>query len=452
MAAAPRTIDVAKLIEGRKLGPFTYKLIIISWLITAFDGFDQMMISFTAPYIRDQMHLTTPQIGWMVSAGILGMMIGGFIFSAIADRIGRRPTIVGTAFAFGVLTMATALAQNLPQFMLLRFFDGLAIGGMLPLAWALNIEFVPRRMRATVVTVIMMGYSLGTAMAGPLTNLIAPVYGWEGVYIVGGVGTLVAAVLLLLYLPESARFLVSKGVRADKVAATLNRIDPALGATAADRFILGDEVATGNFHVRRLFEGDLKAITPFLWGAYIASSFAVYFISSWSPLVLESLDFPRKTAASVAALSSVLGAAGGLCLMRFTDRFGPRAVAVYPAIAVPVLLVMGMGLIPHGWFLVAQVASAFVISGGHYGMHSIAGIFYPSAIRASGAGWATSVAKIGSVLGPLIGGYVLASGLPVIRTYALLAVCPAILCVCVLVVGAVVRARSGDRMRPLPAS
>jgi AAHS family 4-hydroxybenzoate transporter-like MFS transporter len=448
MAHAPRTIDVAKLIEERKLSPFNYKLIIISWLITAFDGFDQMMISYTAPYIRDQYSLNTADIGWLVSWGTAGMMVGGFLFSWLADQIGRRPTVIFAAFTFGILTMATGLAQTLTQFAILRFLDGLAIGGMLPLAWALNIEFVPKRMRSTVVTVIMMGYSVGTASAGPLTNLIAPIYGWQGVYFAGGAGTLVAAALLLLYLPESARFLVTRGLGSDRVASILNRVDPALGVTPADTFILGDEAkAGGRFHVRQLFEGDLARITPPLWIGYIASSFAIYFGSSFGPMIIEALDFPRKTAALVTSLSGIMGAVGGLLLMRFTDRLGPRVVAFYPALAVPILLIIGFGFVPHEWFLVVQVISILMLSGGHFGMHSIAGIFYPSAIRASGAGWATSVAKVGSVLGPLIGGYVLASGIPVIRTYALLAICPAILCISMLALGAVVRGRS---VRELP--
>jgi AAHS family 4-hydroxybenzoate transporter-like MFS transporter len=296
-------------------------------------------------------------------------------------------------------------------------------------------------MRSTVVTIIMMGYSVGTASAGPLTNLIAPTHGWQGVYLVGGIGTLVCAVLLLIYLPESARFLVTRGLRPDKVAATLNRIDPALGVTPADTFTLGDEgVTKTNFHVRQLFKGDLAKITPLLWAGYIASSLAVYFWSSWGPLVLESLDFPRKTSALVSSLSGILGAVGGLLLMRFTDRLGPRAVAFYPALAAPVLLIMGMGFVSHDWFLVVQVIAALLVSGGHFGIHSIAGIF-PSAIRASGTGWATSIAKIGGVLGPLLGGYILASGMPVVRSYALLAVCPVVLCVCALAIAGVVGRR-----------
>ena len=436
------TIDVARLIEGRRLTGFNYRLIVISWLITFFDGFDQMMISFTAPYMRDELHLTTPQIGWMISAGIAGMMAGGFLFSWIADRIGRRPTIIGAAYAFGILTAATAFARTLDQLLMFRFFDGLAIGGMLPLAWALNIEFVPKRMRSTVVTIIMMGYSIGTSCAGPLTNWLAPTYGWQGVYLAGGIGTLVCATLLLLYLPESIRFLVTKGLRPDRVAATIARMEPEMAPSKDDRFTLSDEgVDRSGFHVRQLFKGDLARITPLLWIGYTVSSLAVYFMSSWGPIVLEELDFPRSTAAWASAASGAMGALAGLALMRFTDTRGPRSIAFLPACAVIVLLVLGMGLLPHGLIIPGQMMMALTVSGGHFGILSIAGIFYPSAIRASGAGWATSIAKLGGILGPVLGGYVLASGLPILRSYALLAICPAILCLCALALARIVHGR-----------
>jgi len=447
----PRIVDVAGIIDAERLRPFNYRLIVISWLITVFDGFDQMMISFTAPYMRDQFGLSSPQIGWMVSSGLAGMMAGGFFFSWLADRIGRRPAIVGAAYAFGLLTLVTALAGSFWQLVALRFVDGLAIGGMLPLAWALNIEFVPKRMRSTVVTVIMLGYSLGTAGAGPLTNWLAPAHGWQAVYAAGGVGTLVCATLLLMFLPESARFLVIRGMRPDRVAATLNQLDPRLKLTGAERFILSDEGATtARFRIGQLFEGDLARITPLLWLGFMASSLAIYFLSSWSPIVLEELHFSRSTAALTASSGSMLGAIGGLLLMRFTDRHGPRSVALYPALAIPVLLVAGLGWVPHDSFLVAQILAQFFISGGHFGITSIAGIFYPSSIRASGAGWAASLSKLGGVFGPLLGGYVLASDMPVVRTYALLAFCPLILVIAALSIAAAVRARVVHQPAPEP--
>jgi AAHS family 4-hydroxybenzoate transporter-like MFS transporter len=456
MASAQRSIDIAAFIDGRRLGPFNYKLIILSWLITVFDGFDMMLISFTAPWMRDDLQLTTHMLGNVFSAGLVGMMVGGFAFAYIGDLIGRRQTIIWASFAFGILTMATAFAQTYEQLVLLRFLDGFAIGGMLPLAWALNIEYVPGKYRSTVVTVIMMGYSLGSSLAGPVTIWLAPEHGWQGVFIFGGVGTLLCAVGLLFGLPESVRFLASKGRRPELIAATLNKLDPSLGASAQDRFLLSDEkVDTGNFTVGKLFAGDLKWLTPLLWIGYIASTLAVYFKANWGPIVYEDLNFSRDTAAYVSSISGMAGAMLGLLLMRFTDGKGPYAVAVYPLIAFPLLLLVGLVPLSPTAFIAVSVASTSFIGGAHFGILSIAGVFYPSAIRANGAGWATSIAKIGGIAGPIIGAYVLASGLPIVRSFAILALCPAVLALCAIGIGMIVgrrRTASAAGAQPLPAT
>jgi MFS transporter, AAHS family, 4-hydroxybenzoate transporter len=443
-----RTIDVSAFIEARPLSAFNYRLLVLSWLITVFDGFDIMMIGFTAPYMRDEFGLSKMMLGHVFSSGLLGMMLGGFFFSYVGDRIGRRPTIIVAAFSFGFLTVATALANSYPALLVLRFLDGLAIGGMLPLAWALNIEFVPRRMRSTVVTIIMMGYSLGTAVAGPMTNVLAPHFGWQGVYLAGGIGTLLCAGALWTTLPESIRFLVTKQLSAQRIVSIMRRIDPKSDVSVADHFVLSDEPkAEPGFRIAQLFTGDLRLVTPLLWLGYIASSFAIYFAASWGPSVLEELNFPRSTSALVSSAGGLLGAVAGLMLMRFTDRIGAIAVAFYPILAGLLLVVQGFDLVPRGLFLASVVLSGMLLGGAHFGILSIAGIYYPSAIRASGGGWATSVAKVGGILGPVVGASVLASGLPILCSYALLAICPALLCVCALGIHRVVRSRNREPTR-----
>jgi AAHS family 4-hydroxybenzoate transporter-like MFS transporter len=439
---AARTVDVTALMDDRRLSAFNYRLIALSWIITVFDGLDIMMVSFTAPYMRDELHLTKAMLGNIFAIGTAGMVIGGLACSYVGDRIGRRPMILACAFTFGILTIATGLTSTYEALLALRFLDGLAIGGMLPLAWALNIEFVPKRMRSTVVAVIMMGYSLGSAGAGPLTNLIAPTHGWEGVYIAGGVGTLICAVALAINLPESVRFLVSKGRKPDLVARTIRRVIPASDVRPDDHFILGDEqTIKSNFHIRMLFEGRLAIVTPLLWLGYTVSSLAIYFGANWGPSVLEELHIPRQTAAWVSATGSLLGAFGGVLVMRINDRHGLWFVALAPALAVPLLLANGFGLVPIGAFKVAVILQATLIGAEHAAIISICGIFYPSAIRASGAGSVSSFGKIGGVLGPLIGAVVLSSGLPILRSYAILAICPAVLCACFLGIAAATRIR-----------
>jgi MFS transporter, AAHS family, 4-hydroxybenzoate transporter len=441
MSSLARTVDVAALIDRSSLGRFNYRVIALSWLVTAFDGLDALMIGFTAPYMREQLHLSTRQISYLFSAGIAGMVIGGFAFSYLADRIGRRPAIICAVMGFGILTAATAAASSFPALLFMRFADGLPLGGLIPLAWALNIEFAPRRMRSSMVTVTMLGYSVGGLVAGPLTNLLAPHHGWQSVYFVAGVATLGCAAALWAGLPESIRFLVSKGRDPDRVARTLRRIDPSSDALPTDRFVLGDEIhTTREFQFKELLRGSLRWITPLIWLGYLMSSIVIFVLTSWAPIIFESMDFPRRTAALVASLTSALGAVAALALMRFTDRHGPAAIAVCSGLAVPSLLVVGLGFVPHDLFLYVAAAGAVLLSGMHYGMHSIAGIYYPSAIRASGGGIASSVAKLGAIVGPIIAGLFLSSGQPVVHIYTLLAVCPLLVTVSVLSIAAVVRA------------
>jgi len=447
MASQSRTFDVAAFLDDRRLSRFNVKLILLSWLITVFDGLDMMMVSYTAPYMKDELGLSKTMLGNIFASGTAGMVVGGILFSYVGDRIGRRPTVITTAFAFGLLTIATAFAHSYEQLLTLRFLDGLAIGGMLPLAWALNIEFVPRSMRSTVVAVIMMGYSLGSAVAGPLTNFIAPSHGWQGVYLFGGFATLVSATVLAIGLPESVRFLVHKGNRGQQIVSTLQRLDPAAALPLPDdHFILGDEVAAkAKPRLQDLFAGHLKLLTPLLWMGYVASSLAIYLMSNWSPTVLEELHFSRETAALIASSSGLLGAFAGMALMRLNDRHGLWLVAAVPAIAVPVLLLVGMGLAPWSIFIPLVFLQTILIGGSHASMISISSIFYPSAIRASGGGWVSSIGKIGGVMGPIIGAAILSSGLPVLRIYAVLAICPAVLALCMWGVAYLTR-------HPAPAS
>jgi AAHS family 4-hydroxybenzoate transporter-like MFS transporter len=168
----------------------------------------------------------------------------------------------------------------------------------------------------------------------------------------------------------------------------------------------------------------------------------VFFVSSFGPTVLEALSVPRPTAALVKSAVSITGAAAGLLLMRFTDRLGPISISAYAAIAVPVLLLVGFGSFGGQGFIAMVLFGVTMIYGAHFGMHSIAGIYYPSAIRGAGAGAAAAAAKCGAILGPIVGGIVLASDVPVVRTYALLAVCPGFVCLAVLAMSAALRART----------
>lgn len=448
-----RTLDVAALIEGRKLSRFNYVVILVSVLITFLDGFDLLVLSHTASYIADEVGLDKIQLGEIFSIGLLGMMLGGFFFGYLGDRIGRRPTILFSTCSFGVLTLLFATADSYESLMVLRFLNGFALGAMLPLCWALNIEFVPKRYRSTVVTIIMVGFSLGSAMAGPLTVWLAPHIGWQGVFVFGGVLTMAASGLLFFTLPESVRFLASKRKDPARIATILKRMDPSLDVRPGDTFVLLDEPDIGRkeFRVSQLFIGRLRWITPMIWLGYSASSMAMYFLASWSPLVYQYAGFDRATSSWVSSIASFSGAMAGLAMMRFVDTRGPYMVMIYPLLALPFLLVLGISGMQGTAFLMLSLIGAVFVKGSHYGILSIAGVFYPSAIRANGAGWATSIAKIGSILGPLLGAYVLNSGMPVVKSFLVLAICPALLAACAFAIGHLTRHDLATAPVPAPS-
>jgi MFS transporter, AAHS family, 4-hydroxybenzoate transporter len=438
--AGQNTIDVSAIIERQKLSRFLIGLVLVSWIITFFDGLDTNLISFAAPYFGSEYHLTKLQLGNIFSMGLFGTMLGGFALGYLGDRVGRRPMVVLSTALFGILTMCFALAHDYHSLFWLRFIDGLPLGGMLPLAWALNIEYAPKRYRATIVTVIMMGYSLGTALGGPIAIGLIPKFGWKSVFVFGGIFSLVCAGVLFAILPESIRFLASKGLTAERLAPRvtpiLRRIAPGLEIPSGTVFVLSDESRQKrDFRPSLLFRGELRSITPLVWMAYIASSLAVFFIVNWTPVVFEALKYSRKEAATAASLYSGVGALGGLLLMRFTDKRGAIAITIMPVMTAILLCIASFARMGHVPFLILAAITGGFLVGGHFGMHSICGIFYPSAYRANGAGWATSIAKIGSVAGPILGGIVLSTSLPVRSIFAVLAVCPAIMAVCVYSVG-----------------
>ncbi|MDB5688211.1 MAG: hypothetical protein JWL91_87 [Sphingomonas bacterium] len=452
MAEQP-IVDVSQVIEQQQRGPFVIRLVLVSWLITFCDGFDMNVISYVARYLTAEFELSRVALGNLFSIGLFGTMIGGFLFGYLGDRIGRRPAILIAAVGFAILTFAFGFARSYEQLMTIRFLNGIAIGGLLPICWALNVEYVPKRFRATVVTLVMLGYTIGGAVGAPITIWLAPRYGWGSVYFVAGIATLATAVLLAATLPESARFLASKGRRPDLIARYLKKLVPGLEIPANARFVVGDEArpAGSKTGISALFERDLAWITPLLWLAYIASSMAIFFKANWTPLVLEILGYSASEAATFTSISAIGSALGGLLLMRFTDTRGPISIAAMAMFGVPLLLYVGLGDLGFWGFLIVNFVVNIIIGGVHVGMHSISGIFYPSAYRANGTGWATSIAKIGSIAGPMIGGLILATSFPVRYIYALLAVSPFVVAVMLFLMSRI-HARAARRPAELSAT
>jgi AAHS family 4-hydroxybenzoate transporter-like MFS transporter len=375
------------------------------------------------------------------TSGLVGTLFGSFLFGFLGDRLGRRPTIILSTTLFGALTLALATANSYWEFVVLRFLAGLALGGTLPLLWALSVEYVATRYRATVVTLIMLGYGIGVSTAGPISVKLSPIFGWQSVFVFGGVASLIAAFLLYRALPESLRFLATRANDTERMARIVKQLAPDRTDLDGATFVMSGFETTKRpwWDVRALFAGPLRTITPLLWVGYAASSMTSFFFTTWGPLVFEALGFDRATAAYAISLNSIAGALGGVALMRFTDRIGAISVAVMPALAVPFLLYIGFVQVPHAAFISIMAMLMIFLGGSHYGIISISGTFYPTSHRALGTGWLSAAGKIGSISAPIMGAAVLSSHIPVQRTFAILAIAPAIFAIAIFAIGVLER-------------
>ncbi|GLY66865.1 MFS transporter [Amycolatopsis taiwanensis] len=438
------TVDVQPIIERQRAGRFWISLFTVSWAITFLDGFDFQILSFAGRYIEKDFQLTDTQLGTLGTIGLVGTLLGGLGMGYAGDRIGRRPAIMASIAGFGIFMILFVFSRNYPELIALRFLSGAFLGGVLPLTWALNTEFAPARFRSTSVVIIMVGYSLGSAAGGPVSNLLIPHYGWPSVFLVGGICSLLVLLPVIFVLPESVKFLAQKDLKHDRIAEILRRVAPGMRFEPGTRFISGGIVDKKRFTPKQLFRDKLALITSVLWVAYMCSSAVVFYLAFWGPILNERLGFTTTTAAIIAACSSVAGAVGQLLLGRFVDNRGARTIALMPLLGVPCLLAIGLlslGKAPY--IAVLMLANIFII-GGHGGMHSIAGIFYRPAIRANGAAWATSIAKFGAMLGPWLAGVLLDGGFTARGTFYVFALFPLLMAALLFVLGAAQRKLPAD--------
>jgi AAHS family 4-hydroxybenzoate transporter-like MFS transporter len=439
-------VDVVPLIENQKVGRFWLMLFAVSWAVTFLDGFDLQIISFAGRYLQESFELSNTQLGTLGTVGVVGTLLGGIAMGYVGDRVGRKPAIVVSTIGFGVFMLLFAVAQDYTQLVVLRFATGVFLGGALPLVWAVVTEFAPARLRSTSVVITMIGYSLGSASGGPVSNALIPRFGWESVFIAGGVASLLAAVPVILFLPESVKFLAQKDLRQHRIAAILRRAVPGAVVPAGARFVVGTGgLARASFRPADLFRGGrLALITPLVWVAYMCSSAIVFYLAFWGPILNERIGFSVSAAATLAAWTAVAGAAGQLLIGRFIDHRGAGTIAWMPLLAVPCLMLIGLvQLNAVAYIAVIVLAHVFVI-GGHGGIISICGIFYQPAIRANGAGWATSMAKFGAMLGPWLAGFVMDHGVDARGTFFVFAFFPVAMVVLLVVLGRVQKSLPAD--------
>ncbi len=418
-------LDIRRFIDDRPVSRYQLLVAVMCGLIVFVDGFDAQAMGFVAPALTAAMKISRGVLGSVISSGLVGMMVGALVSGPLADRIGRKPVLIACALLFGAGSLLTASAQSLESLMAWRALTGLGMGGAMPNAIALTSEYMPRRRRAGAVTTMICGFSLGAAVGGLVAASLIPRFGWPSVFLVGGAIPIVIAAIAVFVLPESIRFLVVKGGAESQARGYLSRIAP--GEAIGGPLVAGhDEHASSGFIVSELFTNGRAAATILIWVVYFMNLLNLYFLNSWLPTIMSDAGIPVETAIRLTSLFQIGGIAGALLLGRLLDRtFSFWILAGCYAWAAAFVYSIGHtgGSVP---LLALTISCAGIgIIGGQNASHALSSEFYPTRIRSTGVGWALGIGRIGSIVGPLVGGLLLAQNTPM-RDVFWAAVIPAI--------------------------
>ena len=409
-------VQVSRLLDERGLSSFQIKLIAWSFFMVLIDGYDITAIAFAAPSLVKEWALKPGSLGPVFSASLVGILFGSAFFGWVGDRYGRKAALIWSNLVFGVFTLAAAFSTDLTQMFWLRLLAGLGIGGVIPNAVAINAESAPRKMRATLAIIAVGCVPLGGAIPGFVAATLVPTHGWQILFYIGGIVPIVIALVAMVGLPESIKYMALHERLRGKMEAAIKAIRPDYPVPANAKFVIEDEKQYPGFSPAYLFRDGLALITPLVWLLFALNLMGYFFLISWTPILMTATKLPPGTAALAGALLQVGGTVGALLLCWWLQRHRFLALAVMFAVAVPVVASIGFaGLASKAAVLTATFFAGFFVLGIQSGINVIGALIYPTSLRANGSGWELGIGRIGSIAGPLVGALLI--GLPVERLY-----------------------------------
>lgn len=404
MPTPQAAIDIPAFIDENPVSRFQIGVLILIGLTVVIDGFDVQSMGFVAPAIIHAWGLNKAAFGPVFGAGLLGMLLGSLALSVVADRVGRRPVLIVATLAFALCMLATSRVTTIAELLSIRFVTGLGLGAIMPNAMALAGEFSPKRNRVTLMMWVSCGFTVGAVLGGLVSAALIPLWGWQSVFVGGGIVPLVLAVLMFFWIPESMLFTAVRGVRLDRLADTLRRIDPSLAVTPDTRFIVPGP-RQDKAPVVELFRAGRAKTTVLLWGVNFMNLLNLYFLSNWLPTLAKSAGLSSSTAVWVGTALQIGGVTGTIAMGPLIDRIGfyKVLVPVFLLAAVTIAAIGQPGL-PLAWLFVVVSVAGLSIIGGQPAVNALAATYYPTSLRSTGVGWSLGVGRIGSIVGPVIGG------------------------------------------------
>lgn len=429
------SVDVRRLINQGALSGGQIRLIVLCFIVVALDGMDIAIMGFIAPSLKASWNVTNHQLGVVISAALIGLALGAMIAGPLADRFGRRLMIIFSVLFFGLWTLVTAFSHSIEQMILFRFLTGLGLGAAMPNVSTLVAEYAPERRRSFIITVVFCGFTFGAASGGFAASWLLLRYEWHSVLLLGGILPLLVLPVLIRQLPESVRFLISRGAPAERIRTILERMIP--GSTnphSQFQSSEADDTQPDKNAIATVISPRYRTGSLMLWGGYFMGLFLVYLIGSWLPSLVSKQGMTVTQAAIITAMYQAGGTLGSLFAGWLMDRFNAN-LALAVIYFCGGIAIVALGFSPAQVTVMSSIAfcSGFCFNGANTGMNALSASYYPTHARATGSSWMHGVGRIGAILSAFVGAEMLSLGWSFNLIFLLLAI-PAVLTTAMLVI------------------
>ena len=403
-------INVTSVIDESRIGAFQISTFLLCFACLLMDGFDVQSLGYVAPALSAELHISRVQLGPVLSAAPLGVLIGSILCSMLADKIGRRPVLIGTTFFYALLTWLTARAYSLEELRIVRVIGGIGMGAIMPNAMALVGEYSPRRSRVTIMMIVSNGFTAGAALGGFVAAWLLPRFGWRSVFYFGAAVPLIIAIKMIVLLPESLQFLALQGKKVEQLGRWLKRIDPRLDVRGA-QYVIPDEPKKGGITFIRLLHDGRAAGTLLLWTVNFMNLLNLYFLQGWLTTVVTDAGYPQPAAAMVASMVQVGGTVGAFTLGWFVHKWGFVPVLTTCGVLASINIAMiGQSWIPLALLTTVVFIAGVCVTGGQAAINALAATFYPTELRSTGIGAGLGVGRMGAIIGPTLASMLLGHG------------------------------------------
>lgn len=405
------TVDVQSFINDQPLSRYQWRIVLLCFLIVFVDGLDTAAMGFIAPALTQDWGIDRASLGPVMSAALIGMVFGALGSGPLADRFGRKVVLVTAVFLFGLFSLLSAFSSNIDQLLVLRLLTGVGLGAAMPNATTLLSEYTPLRLKSLLVTSMFCGFNLGMAGGGFVSAALIPAFGWHSLLLLGGVLPLILAVVLLLWLPESARFLVIRNRGADKVRQVLEPIAPQV-LDGVREFSVPEQASVQSRNVLKVvFSGTYSAGTLLLWLTYFMGLVIVYLLTSWLPTLMRDSGASMEQAAFIGALFQFGGVLSAVAVGWAMDRFNPhKVIGGFYLFAGVFAYFVGQSLGEVTLLATLVLLAGMCVNGAQSAMPSLAARFYPTQGRATGVSWMLGIGRFGAILGAWMGAALLGMG------------------------------------------